>query len=120
MTYQQIEIRLRTIAIGADVAGVALDQINDATLVEIKRALHEHLVLFFHDQRLTPAAHMAFAGRLGRMEIHEVFTPTPQELEWARRVLSVFEESGGAATRTADGEFIDMPVALRARRILGA
>ena len=52
--------------------------------------------------------------------IHAVFTPTREEVEWARRVLSVFEESGGAATRTADGEFIDMPVALRARRILGA
>ena len=75
MTYQQIEIRPRTVAIGADVAGVDLNQINDVTFVEIKRALHAHLVLFFHDQRLTPAAHMAFAGRLGRMEIHEVFTP---------------------------------------------
>jgi citrate lyase subunit beta/citryl-CoA lyase len=52
--------------------------------------------------------------------IHEVFTPTPEELAWARRVLAVFEESGGAATKTADGEFVDVPVAERARRLLGA
>lgn len=50
--------------------------------------------------------------------IHEVFASTPEELEWARRVLSAFEASGGAATRTADGEFVDLPVAERARRIM--
>jgi len=50
--------------------------------------------------------------------IHEVFAPTPDEVAWARRVLAAFEESGGAATRTADGEFVDTPVAERARRIM--
>ncbi len=50
--------------------------------------------------------------------IHEVFAPTPEELAWAKRVLAAFDESGGAATRTADGEFVDLPVAERARRIL--
>jgi citrate lyase subunit beta/citryl-CoA lyase len=50
--------------------------------------------------------------------IHEVFAPTADELEWARRVLAAFDAAGGAATRTADGEFVDMPVAERARRIL--
>jgi citrate lyase subunit beta/citryl-CoA lyase len=50
--------------------------------------------------------------------IHEVFMPTPEELEWARRVLAAFEASGGAATRTADGEFVDLPVAERARRLM--
>lgn len=50
--------------------------------------------------------------------IHEVFAPTPEELEWAKRVLSAFEASGGAATRTAEGEFVDLPVAERARRLL--
>ncbi|HEY4889051.1 MAG TPA: CoA ester lyase [Candidatus Dormibacteraeota bacterium] len=52
--------------------------------------------------------------------IHEVFAPTPEELEWARRIMSAFDESGGAATRTAEGEFVDLPVAERARRLLGA
>jgi hypothetical protein len=43
--------------------------------------------------------------------IHEVFASTPDEVAWAKRVLAAFEKSGGAATRTADGEFGDMPVA---------
>jgi citrate lyase subunit beta/citryl-CoA lyase len=50
--------------------------------------------------------------------IHEAFAPTPEELVWARRVLAAFEAAGGAATRTADGEFVDLPVAERARRLL--
>ncbi|HVS48132.1 MAG TPA: CoA ester lyase [Candidatus Dormibacteraeota bacterium] len=51
--------------------------------------------------------------------IHQVFASTPEELEWARQVLWAFEQSGGAATKTASGEFVDSPVAKRARQILG-
>ena len=51
--------------------------------------------------------------------INEVFSPTADELAWARRVLAAFEASGGAATRLDDGEMIDVPVAERARRVLG-
>ena len=52
--------------------------------------------------------------------IHEVFAPTPEEVAWATGVLAAFEGSGGAATRTAGGEFVDKPVAERARQILGS
>lgn len=51
--------------------------------------------------------------------INEVFAPTDQELEWARRVLDAFDAADGAATRLAGGEFVDKPVAERARRLLG-
>jgi citrate lyase subunit beta/citryl-CoA lyase len=50
--------------------------------------------------------------------IHDAFAATPEELAWAKRVLAAFEQSGGAATRTADGEFVDLPVAERARRLM--
>ncbi|MGA7912145.1 MAG: CoA ester lyase [Candidatus Dormiibacterota bacterium] len=51
--------------------------------------------------------------------INEAFTPTQAELAWAERVLAAFEASGGAATRLDDGEFVDLPVAERARRLKG-
>ncbi|MHB8492172.1 MAG: HpcH/HpaI aldolase/citrate lyase family protein, partial [Solirubrobacteraceae bacterium] len=51
--------------------------------------------------------------------IHEVFAPTPEELAWAQQVMSAFEQSGGAATKTESGEFVDKPIAERARQILG-
>ena len=52
--------------------------------------------------------------------IHEVFTPTQQELDWAQQVMWAFEQSGGAATKTATGEFVDRPVAERAKQLLRA
>jgi citrate lyase subunit beta / citryl-CoA lyase len=50
--------------------------------------------------------------------LHEVFTPSDEEIGWAQTVLDAFEAAGGAACRLPDGEFIDLPVADRARRTL--
>ncbi|MEQ8662718.1 MAG: TauD/TfdA family dioxygenase, partial [Gammaproteobacteria bacterium] len=75
MHYERIRLKPRTAAIGADVEGVQLEHLDDATFAEIRHALHEHLVLFFRDQPLSPTGHMGFASRFGRMEVHEVFRP---------------------------------------------
>jgi len=50
--------------------------------------------------------------------LHEVFTPTADEIEWARSVLAGFDAAGGDAIRLPTGEFVDLPVADRARRLL--
>jgi len=50
--------------------------------------------------------------------LHEVFTPSEQEVGWAREVMAAFEAAGGAALRLPGGEFVDLPVARRARRLL--
>ena len=52
--------------------------------------------------------------------INQVFSPAPEELEWAAQVIVAFEASGGAATALESGEFVDKPVADRARRLLGS
>ena len=50
--------------------------------------------------------------------IHEAFTPSAQDIAWAREVLAAFDASGGEAARLSTGEFIDLPVAQRARDLL--
>jgi citrate lyase subunit beta/citryl-CoA lyase len=50
--------------------------------------------------------------------LHEVFTPTEEEVLWARDVLTAFDAAGGAALQLSTGEFVDLPVAERARRVL--
>ncbi|MGR8918567.1 MAG: TauD/TfdA dioxygenase family protein [Gammaproteobacteria bacterium] len=75
MAVTNLDIRPLTVAIGAEVHGVDLNQVDDETFAALRQALHEHLVLVFHDQWLEPEAHMALASRLGEMEVHEVFTP---------------------------------------------
>jgi citrate lyase subunit beta/citryl-CoA lyase len=43
--------------------------------------------------------------------LHDVFTPSEEEVRWARGVVAAFEDADGAALRLADGEFVDLPVA---------
>jgi citrate lyase subunit beta/citryl-CoA lyase len=50
--------------------------------------------------------------------LHEVFTPTEAEIEWAQSVLAGFEAAGGGGFALPSGEFVDLPVADRARRLL--
>ena len=51
---------------------------------------------------------------------HEVFTPTPDEIAFSRRIVEAFEEAEaqGKAAIQLDGKFIDYPVVERARRML--
>lgn len=49
--------------------------------------------------------------------VNEAFLPTPGEVEWARKVITANEASGGGVT-SVDGKMVDKPVIERARRIL--
>ena len=50
--------------------------------------------------------------------IHEVFTPSGQEIEWARRVVATFENNPGSGVLTLDGKMLDRPHLVLARRLL--
>jgi citrate lyase subunit beta/citryl-CoA lyase len=50
--------------------------------------------------------------------IHQAFTPSATDLAWAHEVLAAFDAAGGAALRLPTGEFVDLPVAERARHLL--
>ena len=47
-----------------------------------------------------------------------MFTPSAQELTWAQAVLDAFAAAHGNAVKLPDGEFVDLPVADHARRLL--
>jgi citrate lyase subunit beta/citryl-CoA lyase len=52
--------------------------------------------------------------------IHAVYTPTDDEVRWARRVIHAYDEavSGGTGAINLDGKLIDVPMVERARRVL--
>jgi taurine dioxygenase len=52
-------------ALGAEIQGVDLARLDDATVAAIRHAWLEHLVVFFRDQDLTPAQFLGFAQRFG-------------------------------------------------------
>ena len=67
--------------------------------------------------------HRGFFGRTcihpAQLEIaNRVFLPSPEDVEWAKDVLTRMETANGGATVDSQGEMIDEAVAKRARRIL--
>ena len=52
--------------------------------------------------------------------VNEIFTPSPADVEWSRRVVAAFKEAekAGSASIQLDGKFIDYPIVYRAERVL--
>jgi taurine dioxygenase len=64
--YRHIEVRRVAGALGAELHGVDLArELSDDMVGEIRQAWLDHLVVFFRDQKITPAQQLAFARRLG-------------------------------------------------------
>jgi taurine dioxygenase len=63
-------------AIGAEISGIDLsDDLSDAMIGDLRRALLDHLVIFFRDQAITPEQHKAFGRRFGELHIHPITAP---------------------------------------------
>src|SRR5580700_2776279 len=60
-----LDIRPLAGAIGAEIFGVDLRELDEPAIAAIRRAWLDYLVIFFRDQRLTPAQLLAFARRIG-------------------------------------------------------
>ena len=52
--------------------------------------------------------------------VNSAFSPTPEEVERARRLVAAFDEqqAAGAGAFTFDGKMVDMPMLLAARKVL--
>ena len=50
--------------------------------------------------------------------INAAFTPTPSELEWAKRVIAAFDSSPGTGVASIDGRMLDRPHYRSAQRVL--
>src|SRR5262245_16350120 len=78
--YETIRIDKLTPIIGAEISGVDLSQpLSEGTQEDIHRALAENLVIFFRDQHLTPAQHLAFGRLFGDLHIHPAAPHEPGE-----------------------------------------
>ena len=64
--YRHIDVHRIAGALGAEIGGVdAARALGDEAVVEIRRALLEHLVVVFRGQKLAPQEQLAFAQRFG-------------------------------------------------------
>jgi taurine dioxygenase len=70
-------------ALGAEISYISLASAveNDDLFAEIRSLLLKHKVLFFRDQDISPAEHVAFARRFGDLETHPVVPSHPDHPE---------------------------------------
>lgn len=73
----QLDIRPLTPLTGAEIHGVDLARPTPEMVAAIRAALLRHKVVFFRNQTLTTAQHIAFARQFGDLEIHPA-TPKDQ------------------------------------------
>jgi taurine dioxygenase len=90
MSYRRIEVRPVTGALGAEIGGVALEgPLDDEALGEIRRALVDHQVIFFRDQRLGPEQQVALTARFGPIARMPFIEPMPDHPD----VIAVLKEA---------------------------
>ena len=65
LEYRHIEVAPLAAAMGAEVVGVQVAEIDDATFAEIESALFRHKMLFFREQRLSHGEQATFSRRFG-------------------------------------------------------
>ena len=72
MAQQTISANPISGALGAELSGVDLSKPLSADAIgEIRAALLKHHVIFFRDQHMTPAQHLAFGRRFGELQVHD-------------------------------------------------
>lgn len=85
LRWEHFDAQLLGATVGAELTGVDLTRdLPDAVISDIRRALHEYKVIFFRDQPLTQAQHVAFARRFGRLEVHPFLPSNTDEPELVR------------------------------------
>jgi len=71
LSFKRISVRPLSPTIGAELGDVDLRKpLDDETFAEVHRALLEFKVIFFRNQKISTAEHVAFARRFGELEIH--------------------------------------------------
>jgi len=91
MRNSRLEVRPISGAGGAEIFGVDVAQeLDDETVGEIRDALNEHCVVFFHDQEIDVAQHKRFARRFGEIFLHPNFATVMEDPE----VVMVRREPG--------------------------
>lgn len=70
--------------VGAFVHDIDLRSVDDATIEQLQRAWAVHGVLFFRDQHLSEADHIAFAERFAPIDINRFFAAVPDHPQIAQ------------------------------------
>ena len=83
--FDHITVTPRGATLGAEISGIDLTaDLSDDVIADIARALADYKVVYFRDQPITSAQHVAFARRFGDLEIHPFITGNDEHPELVR------------------------------------
>ncbi len=111
----RIQVKRMASALGAEVRGLELRSLSPETAQEIKSLLLEHHVLFFPDQGLNNAEHIAFGEHFGELEGH----PHLENAKDEQRLFVLTASRGGVADEWhSDLSFLPRPALISILQIL--
>jgi taurine dioxygenase len=91
MRNSQIEVRPIAGTIGAEIHNVDVSQdLDDRTIGDIRKALLDHCVIFFREQKLDAGRHKAFTRRFGEIFIH----PNYKGMQADPEIVQITREPG--------------------------
>ncbi len=91
MRNSRIEVRPIAGTIGAEIHNVDVSQeLDDSTIGDIRKALLDHCVIFFRDQKLDAERHKAFTRRFGKIFIH----PNYKGMQADAEIITITREPG--------------------------
>ena len=71
MGYELIDVKPLAGSLGAEISGIDMAApLGNQLFQEVHDALIENQVIFFRDQDITPAQHVAFARQFGTLQVH--------------------------------------------------
>jgi len=111
----RIQVKRIASALGAEVRGLELRSLSPETAQEIKSLLLEHHVLFFPDQGLNNAEHIAFGEHFGELEGH----PHLENAKEEQRLFVLKASRGGVADEWhSDLSFLPKPALISILQVL--
>jgi alpha-ketoglutarate-dependent taurine dioxygenase len=112
--YRHLEVVPLAAAMGAEVRGVQVAELDEPAFEEVRRALFRHKMIYFRDQRLSHADHERFTLRLGEFGDDAYTTGLPGH----EHIQPVVKEAGvvvpmifGTGWHT-DSAFLERPPAI--------
>ena len=106
--YNRIRVEPVTGTIGAEIVGIDLREFDDEIIAELHAAWMDHKVLFFREQELTQAQHVAYVRAFGELEVHP-FTRNVDEHPEIIVLESTPEKFQAAETWHSDVSFRECP-----------
>ncbi len=109
MTGQEFQVKPVTGSLGAEIIGVDLTDLSNATFDKICTVFYDHSVLVFREQDLTHEQQITFARRFGELEVHPIVNGMDEHPEMIKMLKPAGESASFGVGWHTDNSFFKEP-----------